>query len=217
MENDGPINLDAATLENAAVGATRVFHVWKDGVYPGLAVTLFLLFLAGLISWSNRRQTVVVPPQLGIWAWPLGLRAALVPLLLSYALTHAFSLASVYFNTKIANANTELYFQNLGLGRLYSLSHAHLFAHATMYFLLAVLVQFSARGRLVTVWAPLVALTAGIFDVVSWWGFKTLSPNFEVLSALTGTAFSASFLVMAYAILTAAFCERCRINENEVG
>ena len=94
------------------------------------------------------------------------------------------------------------------MGRLSSLSHAHFFAHATMYLIMACLVQMTEGSKLSMVVAPLLALWAGIFDVVSWWGIKMLSPHFEYLAMLTGMSFSLSFLFMAFQILKSSFLNK---------
>lgn len=202
-DQDKGLNFDSATLDNVATGVTRPFVVANDLVIPAAAILLFLLCIFLTVRCTKSSKQSFSQSWL-ISHWPAALKAALFPLLISYALTHAFSAGSVFYNTKVANPSTESYFQAMGVGRLLSLSHAHLFAHATMYFLLAALVQFTGRGRLVTVYAPLMALWAGVFDVVSWWGFKKVSPSFEVLSAMCGSLFSLGFLVMAFAILKSA-------------
>ena len=185
MNDDSELNFDAANLENATQGATRAFNFLKDGIAPGLAVAALLLVVLVSLHWAKKNDHAFsIPEPLKIKNWPAGLRLSLVPLLVSFALTHAFAAASVYYNTTVSNPNTDSYFQNIGVGRLFSLSHAHLFAHAAMYFMVATLVQFTNRGRLFTLCAPIIALWAGVFDVVSWWGLKKVSPNFEILSAL---------------------------------
>lgn len=210
MGDDGALNLDTENLANVAKGATHVFDPIKDGMLPGLAVIAFVALILFSALWVKKRQGNLPPEDALISNWPSGLRAALWPLLAAFALTHAFSAGSVYYNTSIANPTTQAYFESLGIGRLSSLSHAHLFAHATMYFLLAVLVQFAGGGLLVTAYAPLAALWAGVFDVVSWWGLKKISANFEILSAACGMLFSVGFLIMAFAILRASFGFKAR-------
>lgn len=204
MGEEANLDLNKIDLENAVTGATRIIDVWKDCVFPALSVVAFLLLIASIYFLLKKRSSRVVPASLMIEHWPRALKLCLFPLVFSFALTHIFAAASVYFNTRIANPSNSEYFFNMGVGRLFSLTHAHLFAHATMYFVLAVLVQFTGRKRLFTEWAPLLALWAGIFDVISWWGMKELSANFEILSALTGSSFTLAFVLMAYAILSAA-------------
>ena len=211
MENESELNLNAATLDNLTQAVARDFDLLNDALLPAIAVLIFFSLVAMTIMWASKKEAKKVPAGLEISNWPVALKLALIPLLVSYALTHLFSLGSVYYNTKVANGNSELYFQNLGIGRLFALSHAHLFAHATMYFLLATLVQFTGKNRFFTLWAPIVALWAGVFDVVSWWGYKKVSPEFEILSAFCGSSFSLGFLLMAFAILSSAFCSKKQI------
>lgn len=202
MGNDGDtLNFDKGQLENIAQGATRAFDLVRDGLLPGVSLLLFLAAVIFSVRLVRRAQETDFPASLRISHWPLGLKASLWPLLIAFAGTHIFSAGSVFYNTKIVNTSTETYFEAMGVGRLLSLSHAHLFAHAAMYFLLAVLVQFTSRGQAFRVWAPLLAMWAGIFDVVAWWGLKKISPNFEILSAASGALFSVGFLMMAFAIL----------------
>lgn len=203
--NTAGLNFDSASLDNATTGTTHTFHLVNDGILPWASVLALIIVVAASCFWVKRMYRGYHATLPLISKWPPGLRVALIPLLSAYALTHALSAVSVFYNTQIVNASTEVYFENMGIGRLASLSHAHFFAHATMYFLLATLVQFSGRGFIFVVIAPLLALWAGIFDVISWWGLKVVSPQFETLSALSGAAFSLSFLVMSYAILASAF------------
>ena len=210
MGDEGQLNLEAANLENVTQGASRAFDLLKDGIAPVLGVALFIGCVVGAyrLLGKDRSAGAHMPTHLLIHNWPQGLKVALLPLLIAFGLTHVFSAASVVYNTTVANPSTLSYFETMGVSRLFSLSHAHLFAHATMYFLMALLVQFTGRGSFCTVWAPNLALWAGIFDVVSWWGLKKLSPNFEALSAVCGASFSVSFLVMAYAILSPSSSRR---------
>ncbi len=202
-DDKSSLNFDSAQLENAAVGATRAFDLIKDALLPGLSL---LLFVAAVVATALavRRKSKGTANWRPISEWTPGAKIALVPLLASYFLTHVFAAASVYYNTKIANSSSEEYWTTLGVGRLFSLSHAHLFAHATMYFLLAILVQFTRRGGFFKAVLPAVALWAGVFDVVGWWGMKLVSPNFEIVSAATGSGFSVAFLIMTFAIFDEA-------------
>jgi hypothetical protein len=201
------LNLDAGDLVNAASGATRAFDPLRDTVLPGLALLLFLLVVGACYIYAKRLAPKIPDSKLFLRNWPAALRVCLVPTLLAFALTHVFSAMSAYYNSRVANENVLEYFRTLGFGRLTSLSHAHFFAHATMYFILAALVQFSRAGSFVRLLAPLAALWAGIFDIVAWWGIRQVSPNFEILSALTGTAFSIGFILMAIAIFKEAFAK----------
>ncbi len=202
----GALDFGSADLANVQETVTREFSLMLDGVLPLVFISLFLFCV--LYSYSKAKtgeagKSGANWPKISIW--PSALRWALLPLLSAYALTHAFSAATVYFNTKVFNPSTFAYFEAMGVGRLTALTHAHLFAHATMYFILAVLVQFTSAGNFTKILAPLVALWAGVFDVFSWWGIKEVSTNFEWLSAINGSAFSIAFLMMSYALLREAF------------
>lgn len=204
---EGELNFDSANLENAASHAARELEVLRDYVIPLAALVLFFLTIYFSIRvWKRLSSGDPQKDYMRMTDLPVALRVATLPLLAGYALTHAFAAGSVYYNTLVANASTMSYFEVMGRGRLFSLSHAHLFAHATMYFILAALVQLSGRKFVPTVLAPMAALWAGVFDVFSWWGLKEVSPNFEWLSIACGSIFSLGFLVMAYAIIRSALC-----------
>ncbi|MEZ4815734.1 MAG: hypothetical protein R3A80_11085 [Bdellovibrionota bacterium] len=199
------LNFDTAALNNATVEVARKLDPLKDYILPLSALALF--FLAIYLSLRISKKLLAKnsnPAFFKMEDLPPPLRVATVPLLLGYFLTHVFSAATVYYNTQIANPSTLLYFEAMGTGRLLSLTHAHLFAHATMYFILAALVQLTGTGFVFTVLAPLMALWAGVFDVFSWWGLKSISPNFEWLSIACGSIFSVAFVLMAFAILRSA-------------
>ena len=205
--SENSLNFDSAHLENLTTELARKIDPLKDYLMPAFSVLLFFLavFLS-ILLFKKLKNNSVVEEKFLMAKIPLPLRIAMLPLLIGYAFTHVFSAVAVFYNTNVVNPSTFLYFQSMGVGRLYSLTHAHLFAHATMYFVLAVLVQLTGAGFVFTVLAPLVALWAGVFDVFSWWGIKLISPNFEWLSIACGSLFSVSFLLMAFAILRSALC-----------
>lgn len=209
---DSTLNFNSAQLQNSSVEVVREFHVFKDAFLPGLSIFLFILSVWLTVAWVKKKshsQNLLTKNRSNelfkIKDAPALLKACLLPMLLAFALTHIFSAISVYYNTKVIHPSTEIYFQVMGVGRLSSLSHAHFFAHATMYFIMAILVQMTEGCFFSLVVAPLLALWAGIFDVISWWGIKTLSSHFEYLSMLTGMSFSISFLFMSYHIIKSAF------------
>ena len=205
MADDTNLNFDTGTLENTTQQAARIFSPWKDAWAPGLTILLLVVVVTATVLWAKRQSKREVPHGLHLSKWPSALRGCLLPLLIGFAATHAFSAFSVYYNTRIANASSDAYWETMGVGRLASLSHAHLFAHATMYFVMAALVQFTSVGFVLRLVAPIAALWAGVFDVAGWWGLKEISPSFEYLSALCGSLFSLGFLGMAYAIAKEAW------------
>lgn len=216
---DSSLNFNSAQLQNSSVEVAHEFRVFKDALLPGLAILAFILSVWFSVVWVKKKNLIKKSQKKSqvrndliefyqIKNAPALFKLSLLPTILAFALTHVFSAISVYYNTKIINPSTEIYFQALGVGRLSSLSHAHFFAHATMYFIMAVLVQMAEGCIFSTVVAPLLALWSGIFDVVSWWGIKLISPNFEYLSMLTGMSFSLSFIFMASRILKAAFFDK---------
>src|SRR5687768_10507319 len=125
-DGSGNLNFDAAQLENAAVGASRVFSLVNDALLPGLAV---LLFMAAVFTsvWAVKRLGKPSAEWRLISTWSPPAKIALVPLLISFFLTHVFAAASVYYNTNVSNPSSQEYWATLGVGRLFSLSHAHLF------------------------------------------------------------------------------------------
>jgi|GEM_PF-6992645 len=207
MAGEGGSGLDfgSANLENVSEAASHVFDLWKDGVVPLSFIFLFFVCVGFSYAWFSRHKDELHAKNWEISSWPIGVRLSLIPLLVAYALTHAFAAATVFYNTNIINPDSFVYFQSMGVGRLTALTHAHLFAHATMYFIIAMLVQFTRGGRFAKVLAPVIALWSGVFDVFAWWGIKEVSSNFQWLSAINGTLFSLSFLLMAFYILRDAF------------
>lgn len=203
--SDSSLDFSAASLQNSSVEVARQLDIFKDVFLPTLSILLFVGSVVLSVFWVRRKAKENKNKFYKLKNAPDLLKVSLVPLLLAFTATHVFSAFSVYYNSKVLNPSTLVYFQNLGVGRLFALSHAHFFAHACMYFVMAVLVQMSEGCLWSMIVAPLLALWAGIFDVVSWWGVKMLSPHFEYLSILTGMSFSISFVLMSYQILKAAF------------
>jgi hypothetical protein len=206
--SDSSLDFNAASLQNSSVEVARQLDTVKDIFLPSLSIVLFVLIVGFSVQWVRKRARENKNNFYKLKNAPDLLKIALIPLLLAFAATHVFSAFSVYYNSKVINSSTLIYFQNLGVGRLFALSHAHFFAHACMYFIMATLVQMSEGCLWSMIVAPLLALWAGVFDVVSWWGVKTLSPHFEYLSILTGISFSLSFILMSYEILKSAFSQK---------
>jgi hypothetical protein len=81
------------------------------------------------------------------------------------------------------------------------MTHAHLFGFTTAFFIVGVPFSMQFNNLSVYQWVLPVGLSASFIDVLSWWGIKYLSANFEYVSMLCGVLFSISYLWMLIGLL----------------
>lgn len=112
--------------------------------------------------------------------------------------------ATVFYETRVANPTVEEYFAFMSLGHLLVISHVHLFGYATMGFVLWTLGR--RRGAASHQWFGRIlgmTISAGILDILSWWGSSYLTPVFRFLTFLAGAAFVGGILLASLFIILA--------------
>ncbi|MEQ9537433.1 MAG: hypothetical protein RIU46_11890 [Deltaproteobacteria bacterium] len=102
---------------------------------------------------------------------------------------------SVWSQTKVANASAYEYFQYLSTARLFGISHAHLFGFAVIYGFNALLLSLSGAAERTKCLLVATICWSGMFDVLSWWGIREVSENFEIVSIVSGSGAGIGWLV----------------------
>jgi hypothetical protein len=189
------LNLDTPLLQDPITGSQHVGSI----VWPVVSVLVFLGII--VISYRKSRDSKFQFERFALADWPVVLKLCLIPFVLSLLGTHFFAALTVYYQTRIAQLTTPEYWANVGVGKLLSNSHAHLFAHATLYLSMTFLFFLSRAPNNSKRIFPFLALWGAIFDILSWWATKYWGAEWEILSAVSGTAFTFSFLFMAFYIL----------------
>ena len=131
---------------------------------------------------------------------PTGIRRGLAMATTMYGIAFLFGALEIHYQLNM-HGSAEAYFANMSNGKLIAFTHAHLFGFTTSFLIVGV--PFSLQFphlRWYQAMMP-IGLTAAIIDVISWWGIKYVSVNFEWVSMFCGILFSLSYLFMLVALL----------------
>ena len=135
-----------------------------------------------------------------LYALPIGIRRGLALATVMFGIAFVFGALEIRYQLNM-HGSAEQYFANMSNGKLIAFTHAHLFGFTTSFLIIGLpfSLQFPA-SRWYQAVMPL-GLTAALVDVVSWWGIKYLSINFEWVSMICGILFSATYMFMLVALL----------------
>ena len=117
-----------------------------------------------------------------------------------FGVAFCFGAAEIWYQLRI-HGSSEAYFAQMSLGKLIAFTHAHLFGFTTSFFIVGIPFSMQFNHLKVYQWVFPVGLAASLTDVISWWGIKFLSPNFEWVSVFCGIVFSVSYLWMLIGLL----------------
>ena len=117
-----------------------------------------------------------------------------------------FGIAFVFGASEISyqlnlHGSASAYFEQMSLGKLIAFSHAHLFGFTTSFFIVGIPFSLQFNQLRVYQWVFPVGLAASLTDVISWWGIKFVSANFEWISLFCGLLFSISYGWMLIGLL----------------
>lgn len=163
---------------------------------PSLIFAALLFGLAGLLV-RRRDPAAIAWVKIDLSLLPDSFKVLITLPLVIYSFVHLFALATVYLQTKVAWASVEEYFFYMKPWKLLAVSHAHLFGHATMYSLVGLAFLFTRIPEKFKILILAIPVISAPLDVYSWWLIKFISGKFELLSMVSGLAFSLGFLVMA--------------------
>ncbi len=117
-----------------------------------------------------------------------------------FGIAFAFGASEIWYQLQFFGSS-EAFFDQMSLGKLIVMTHAHLFGFTTSFFIIGIPFSMQFNQLKVYQWVFPVGLAASLTDVISWWGIKYLSANFEYVSMLCGVLFSVSYLWMLIGLL----------------
>lgn len=160
-------------------------------------------FTLGTIVWLliPFRQTVV---DFDLRTLPVALQRGIGMTVVMFGISFLFGGFEVHYQLTL-NGGAEAYFQNMGIGKLIAMTHAHLFGFTTSIFLIGI--PFSMHfNRLV--YYQLVfptSLVAALCDIIAWWGIKFVSGNFEYVTWFCGSIFGICYAWMLIGLVRVLF------------
>lgn len=117
-----------------------------------------------------------------------------------FGFAFCFGASEIWYQLQV-HGSAEAYFAQMSLGKLIAFTHAHLFGFTTSFFIIGIPFSMQFNHLRLYQWIFPIGLSASLTDVVSWWGIKFLSPNFEIVSMFCGLLFSLSYLWMLIGLL----------------
>ena len=107
----------------------------------------------------------------------------------------------IFAATDSRSARSRLPAQYLSTARLFGLSHSHLFGFAVIYGFNALLLSLSGASERLKCLVIAGICWSGMFDVLSWWGIREVSENFEIVSIVSGSTAGLGWLVSTAIVL----------------
>ena len=117
-----------------------------------------------------------------------------------FGFAFVFGASEIWYQLQL-HGSAEAYFAQMSLGKLIAFTHAHLFGFTTCFFIIGIPFSMQFNHIPLYQWMFPVGLAASVVDVMSWWGIKYLSINFEYISMLCGILFSVTYLWMLIGLL----------------
>ena len=117
-----------------------------------------------------------------------------------FGIAFAFGASEIWYQLRL-HGSAEAYFAQMSLGKLIAFTHAHLFGFTTSFFIIGIPFSLQFNHLWPYQWVFPIGLAAAFTDVISWWGIKYLSINFEWVSMFCGVMFSLSYLYMLVGLL----------------
>lgn len=158
-----------------------------------IALGLFMIFLMVLVWWTvpfrESRES------LNLHHYPTGVKRGLAMAITMYGIAFAFGASEITYQLHL-HGSAEAYFEQMSQGKLIAFTHAHLFGFTTSFLVIGVPFSMQFNHLWPYQWIFPLGLAAALVDVISWWGIKYLSPNFEVISMICGIIFSLTYLYM---------------------
>ena len=117
-----------------------------------------------------------------------------------FGVAFCFGAAEIAYQLRI-HGSAEAYFAQMSLGKLIAFTHAHLFGFTTCFFIVGIPFSLQFNHIKTYQWVFPAGLAASLTDVMSWWGIKFVSANFEWVSMFCGIVFSVSYMWMLIGLL----------------
>lgn len=203
---------DAPVADAAIVQLPPEPSAWLTIGGPIALVGLFLLIcllLRWFIPYSDTKagfslRDLPVAAQRGI-----GLATIL------FGIAFFFGLAEVHYQLQL-HGSTEAYFANMTRGKLIAFTHAHLFGFTTAFFIIGIPFSLHFNRLSLYQWVFPAGLAAALTDIISWWGIKYISPNFDYVTMFCGAVYGGAYLWMLIGIIRIIFFPGLRWLPDEI-
>lgn len=163
-----------------------------------IALILFFFIILALNWWTVPFDDHSV--ELNLRDLPTAAKRGIAMAVVMFGFAFCFGASEIWYQLQI-HGTAEAYFAQMSLGKLIAFTHAHLFGFTTCFFIIGIPFSMQFNHIPFYQWIFPTGLAASFIDVMSWWGIKFVSPNFEWVSMFCGILFSASYLWMLVGLL----------------
>ena len=163
-----------------------------------IALLMFFFALDLLIWWLVPFSDTSI--ELNLRHLPPAVKRGIAMAVVMFGIAFCFGASEIVYQLKL-HGSAEAYFAQMSLGKLIAFTHAHLFGFTTSFFIIGIPFSLQFNHIRLYQWVFPVGLAASVTDVMSWWGIKFLSPNFEWVSMFCGALFGVSYLWMLIGLL----------------
>jgi hypothetical protein len=188
---------DAPVESAAVVELPPEKSAWITVGAPLALLLLFFLILIGNWWWVPFTDHSI---ELNLRDLPPAAKRGIAMAVVMFGFAFCFGASEIWYQLRL-HGSAEAYFAQMSLGKLIAFTHAHLFGFTTCFFIIGIPFSLQFNHIQLYQWVFPVGLAASVIDVMSWWGIKYLTPNFEWISMLCGVLFSISYLWMLIGLL----------------
>ncbi|MES3039730.1 MAG: hypothetical protein V4730_01065 [Pseudomonadota bacterium] len=192
---------DAPVVDAAVVQLAPEPSAWLTLGGP-IGLVLFFALICYLLRWFIPFRDT--PLYFNLRDLPVAAQRGIGLSTILFGIAFFFGLAEVHYQLGL-HGSTEAYFENMSRGKLIAFTHAHLFGFTTAFFIIGI--PFSMHFHRVQTyqWVFPAGLAAALTDIVSWWGIKYISPNFDYVTMFCGAVYGGAYLWMLIGIIRIIF------------
>lgn len=192
---------DAPVTDAAIVQVPPEPSAWLTTGGPIALVCFFLLICLLLRCFVPYRDPKV---EFSLHDLPVAAQRGIGLATVLFGIAFFFGLAEVHYQIGL-HGSTEAYFANMSQGKLIAFTHAHLFGFTTAIFIVGIPFSMHFNRLKVYQWVFPAALAAALTDIISWWGIKYVSPNFDYVTMFCGAVYGGAYLWMLVGIIRVIF------------
>lgn len=192
---------DQPVPEDAIVQLATEPSAWLTVGGP-IALTLFFFFVCFMLRYfiPYKDPKVVFSLQ----DLPVAAQRGIGLATILFGIAFFFGLTEVHLQLQI-HGGTDEYFANMTTAKLVAFTHAHLFGFTTAIFIVGIPFSMHFNSVGVYQWVFPAALAAAFTDIISWWGIKFVSPNFDYITMACGAVYGGAYLWMLIGLVRVIF------------
>ena len=126
-----------------------------------------------------------------------------------FGIAFVFGAAEIHYQLGL-HGTAEAYFQQMGVGKLIAMTHAHMFGFTTSFLVIGIPFSLHFHRLRIYQWIFPLGLAASLCDIIAWWGLKFVSGNFEFITWFCGIIFSLCYNWMLIALVRVLFFPQFR-------